>query len=57
MVDALYLAGTPDEVRPVFREWSETLDLIIAMSPRYLLPADEVRRGNDQLLAFLLGEL
>jgi alkanesulfonate monooxygenase SsuD/methylene tetrahydromethanopterin reductase-like flavin-dependent oxidoreductase (luciferase family) len=57
MVDALYLAGTADDVRPAFRRWSDTLDLIVAMSPRYQLPPAEVRWGQEQLMLFLTDEI
>lgn len=43
MVDALSVAGTPDEVRSAVRRWEGLVDSLAFTSPAYGVPVDEVR--------------
>jgi alkanesulfonate monooxygenase SsuD/methylene tetrahydromethanopterin reductase-like flavin-dependent oxidoreductase (luciferase family) len=57
MVDALTLAGTPDEVRRALQPWNDLLDLTIFVSPSYQLPPDEAAVAYRNAFDFLANEI
>jgi alkanesulfonate monooxygenase SsuD/methylene tetrahydromethanopterin reductase-like flavin-dependent oxidoreductase (luciferase family) len=50
MVDVLGLAGTPDEVRRLLRQWDDVLDSAALMSPMFELTTDEIRHNCLQII-------
>lgn len=50
MVDVLGIAGTPDEVRRLMKDWDGVLDSAALMSPMFELSADEVRHNCLQII-------
>lgn len=57
MVEALTLAGTPDQVRRALQPWNELLDLMIFVSPSFHLPPDEAADAWRNAIEFLAAEL
>ncbi|MFN8534374.1 MAG: LLM class flavin-dependent oxidoreductase [Dehalococcoidia bacterium] len=57
MVDALAIAGTPDQVRRRIAEWEGLLDLMVFISPSFHLPPDEAATAYQNAVAFLADEI
>jgi probable F420-dependent oxidoreductase len=50
MVDALALAGSPDECRARLARFEGLLDLVLVFSPAFRLAEDEIRENHRQLI-------
>lgn len=53
MVDAVMLAGTPDDVRARLAEYEDLADAIKLSPPTHLVPAEVTRHAQEQILEVL----
>ena len=51
MVDALVLAGTPDDVRQQLSAFEGLFDTLLLLSPSFAADPEEVRHNNAAMIA------